>query len=166
MIRRAEREVLVSDGSFGMEHERIVQSFLERKKCSSRHEEIFRRIPRYLARSPTARLLEARREGLLTAFSILDLGSRNYGFYLFNFRSSEIAVPGVSDLLLREMARVAWSEGKKSLNLGLGINPGVRRFKEKWGAVPFLAYTSALVRTGPAGLLSLLAERWGSGLVS
>lgn len=166
MVRRAEREVLVSDGSFGTEHERIVQSFLERKECSSWHEEIFSRIPRYLSRSPTARLLEARRESLLTAFSVLDLGSRNYGFYMFNFRSSEIAVPGASDLLLREMARVAWSEGKKSLNLGLGISPGVRRFKEKWGAVPFLAYTSVLVRTRSVGLLSLLAERWGSGLVS
>jgi hypothetical protein len=51
------------------------------------------------------------------------------------------------------MARVA---GKRSINMGLGINSGVRRFKEKWGAAAFLRYESALVRRKRPGLLSAL----------
>jgi len=54
------------------------------------------------------------------------------------------------------MVRLAESEGKKAMNLGLGINGGVQRFKEKWGAVPFVPYASALVRRKSSGLLSLI----------
>ena len=32
--------------------------------------------------------------------------------------------------------------GKKYINLGLGINPGVTFFKTKWGGVPFLPHIS------------------------
>ena len=34
---------------------------------------------------------------------------------------------------------------KKAVNLGLGINSGIRRFKEKWGGAPFLKYSSVFV---------------------
>ena len=61
-------------------------------------------------------------------------------------------VPGASDLLLREMVNLAHAEGKKTINLGLGINTGIRRFKEKWGGVPFLPYTSAIVHRNPLDL--------------
>jgi hypothetical protein len=43
------------------------------------------------------------------------------------------------------MVNLAQTEGKKAVNLGLGVNSGIRRFKEKWGGVPFLNYSSALV---------------------
>jgi hypothetical protein len=75
----------------------------------------------------------------------VDLGAADYAFYLFNFRSGKINVPGASDLLFHEMVNLAQTEGKKALNLGLGINAGVRRFKEKWGGTPFLNYSSVLV---------------------
>jgi hypothetical protein len=48
------------------------------------------------------------------------------------------------------MAKLAQSEKKTAINLGLGIHPGIRYFKEKWGGVPFLTYESALVQ--PASL--------------
>jgi hypothetical protein len=75
----------------------------------------------------------------------LDLGSARYAFYLFNFRSIDTYIPGASDLLFYEMIQLAHSQGKVFFNLGLGIHPGVRRFKEKWTATPFLQYSSALV---------------------
>jgi len=50
------------------------------------------------------------------------------------------------------MVNLAQSEGKKTINLGLGINKGIRQFKEKWGGVPFLPYASALVHRGPVDL--------------
>jgi hypothetical protein len=158
MIRRADRELRVLEGTFGGEHERLVNNFIIRRNFSAGHQEIFRQIPVYLEKSRTARLLEARKDDDLVAFNVLELGSSHYGFYLFNFRSLEFQVPGASDLLFCEMAHLAEQEGKRAINLGLGINPGVRRFKEKWGALPFLSYSSAVVRRRRASLLSVLTR--------
>jgi hypothetical protein len=55
-------------------------------------------------------------------------------------------VPGASDLLFNEMVRLAQSEGKQAINLGLGVHRGIRRFKEKWGGEPFLNHRSVLIQ--------------------
>ena len=146
MIRRAEKDLTICNGKFGKEHKKLIKGFLSGHDLSAPQQYIFKHIRYYLKRSKTGRLLEARKNGLLAAFTIVDLGSADFAFYLFNFRSNKVHVPGASDLLFREMVNLAQSEGKKSINLGLGINTGIRRFKEKWGGVPFLAYNSALVR--------------------
>ena len=145
MVRRAARELSVSTGSYGEDHDSLVRGFLAGKELSEGHRTIFTRISHYLALSESAHLLEARKGRTLVAFSLVDLGSENYGFYLFNFRSTTINVPGASDLLLCEMAKRAQAAGKRVLNLGLCINPGVRRFKLKWGAVPFLPCHSTVL---------------------
>ncbi|MCJ7774258.1 MAG: hypothetical protein MUP22_14140, partial [Desulfobacterales bacterium] len=77
----------------------------------------------------------------------VDLGSTDFAYYLFNFRSKHIHIPGASDLLFWEMILLAQSNGKKAINLGLGINDGIRRFKQKWGGKPFLPYTTDLMST-------------------
>ena len=105
-----------------------------------------------MKRSKTAHLLEARKSDRLVAFSIADMGSACYAFYQFNFRSNKIAVPGASDLLFYELIRLAQSAGKQAINLGLGIHPGIRRFKEKWGGKPFLIHNTALIHRKPPGL--------------
>ncbi|MCX7668600.1 MAG: hypothetical protein N2439_00820 [Anaerolineae bacterium] len=87
-------------------------------------------------------LLEARdAAGRLIAFDIATFGGE-YAFYLFNFRSREHDVPGASDLLLARLIELARAAGKRYLNLGLGIHAGVSRFKEKWGATPFLTHVA------------------------
>ena len=58
------------------------------------------------------------------AFNIFDSGSADHCFYLFNFRSLKINVPGACDLLFYEMSRLAEAADKKTMNLGLGINSG------------------------------------------
>jgi len=156
MIRRAGRELRVVIGAFGEEHEKLIKSFLAERDFSPEHREVFKQIPEYLAHSSTARVLEARKGEQLVAFNIVDFGSADYGFYLFNFRSLKLNVPGACDLLFYEMARLADAKRKRSLNLGLGISPGVRRFKEKWGAVPFLPYASAFVRRRRIGLFNFI----------
>ena len=95
--------------------------------------------------SKSARLIEARKGAQVAAFTITDMGSADYAFYMFNFRSTKHLIPGASDLLFNEMVNMSQSEGKKAINLGLGIHPGIRRFKEKWGGVPFLTHAAALV---------------------
>jgi hypothetical protein len=152
MVRRAEKDLAVSSGEFGREHRKLIKGFIAGHGLSPRHKYIFKHIHPYLKRSKTARLLEARNKGRLAAFTIVDLGSADSAFYLFNFRSAKIDVPGASDLLFREMVNLARSEGKNNINLGLGINNGIRRFKEKWGGLPFLPYVSAMVHRGPMDL--------------
>ena len=152
MVRRAEKDLVVNSGKFGREHKKLIKCFISGHGLSARHKYIFKHIHPYLKRSKTARLLEARKKGRLAAFTIFDLGSADSAFYLFNFRSTKVDVPGASDLLFREMVNLAQAEGKNYINLGLGINGGIRRFKEKWGGVPFLPYASAMVHRGPVDL--------------
>lgn len=146
MIRRASREVAVGEGTFGRAHRKLINEFISGHGLSEEYRQIYKRIPHYLKRSETARLLEARRGNTLIAFTIADLGSARYAFYLFNFRSTKEHVPGASDMLFCEMVKLSQSEGKTAINLGLGIHPGVSRFKEKWGGTPFLPYCSAFIR--------------------
>ncbi|UCD80057.1 MAG: hypothetical protein JSW26_01075 [Desulfobacterales bacterium] len=145
MVRRAQRDLTISRGKFGREHKRIVKEFLKARQLTPEQIYLFEHLRHYLKLSPSAVLLDARKGSELVAFTVLDLGAADYAFYLFNFRSLKFNIPGASDLLFREMANIAQSDGKKAINLGLAINAGIRRFKEKWGGVPFLSYNAALV---------------------
>jgi hypothetical protein len=145
MLRRAHRELEVTRGRFGKEHKKAVKAFVAGHNFNRRQKHLYKRIPQYLKASSSAVLLEARKERGLAAFIIVDLGAADYAFYLFSFRSAKIKVPGASDLLFHEMVKLAQADGKKAVNLGLGINAGIRRFKNKWGGVPFLNYCSALI---------------------
>ena len=158
MVRRAEKELEVKIGKFGREHKKIIKDFIARQDLTAEQVHIFKHVQNYMKRSKTAYLLEARKADRLVAFSIVDMGSARYAFYQFNFRSKKIAVPGASDFLFNEMIRLAQSEGKQAMNLGLGIHPGIRRFKKKWGAEPFLAHNSALIDRKPA-ILGKLANK-------
>lgn len=159
MIRRAAREVQVCKGSFGTDHEKLVADFVASRGLGPAHQIIFHQIPRYLEASDTAVLIEARKNGELAAFNIVDFGAADYAFYMFNFRSASLSVPGASDLLFSEMMRMAEEKGKRAINLGLGINPGVIRFKEKWGAKPFLNCAFALIRPKTRSWLRFLTGR-------
>ena len=145
MVRRAERELTLSHGSFQKEHKKLIKAFLKAHQLTAEQVYIYQHIDRYLKHCPTARILEARKQGVLVAFTVVDTGSADYAFYLFNLRSQKEKVPGASDLLFKAMVDLAQSEGKKAVNLGLGIHQGIRRFKEKWGGEIFLPYLSAWV---------------------
>ena len=159
MVRRAEKELEVRFGRFGKEHKKLIKHFIGSHDLTAEQVHIFRHVDKYVKRSKTARLLEARRAAQLAAFTIADMGSAEYAFYLFNFRAPKIPVPGASDLLFNEMVRLAQLEGKQAINLGLGINPGIRRFKKKWGGVPFLPYHSAFVQRRPSLFPEKLADK-------
>jgi len=145
MLRRAQRDLQVTRGSFGKEHKKIIKAFLADHSFNRRQKYLFKHIPQYLKASNSAVLLEARRKKELVAFNIVDLGAVDYAFYLFSFRSSKLNVPGASDLLFHEMLNLAQTAGKKAVNLGMGVNAGIRRFKKKWGGTPFLNYFSVFV---------------------
>lgn len=161
MIRRASGAVRVErTGQMEAEHLRLTAEFLASHQVSEGTRFIFERIPAYVASVPTARVFSARdARGELVAFDVAEFGARDYAFYQFNFRSSSRSVPGASDLLLHEVIQNAREEGKRFVNLGLGINPGVTRFKVKWGGVPFLDYECFRYRLSrPEGFGTLLRK--------
>jgi hypothetical protein len=145
MVRRAQKELVVSRGQFSRDHKNIIKAFLKSRRFTREQIYLFKHLHYYLKHSTSAVLLDARKSGRLAAFTVLDLGSADYAFYLFNIRSTNFNIPGASDLLFREMVNIAQTNGKQAINLGLAVNSGIRRFKEKWGGVPFLPYEAALV---------------------
>lgn len=161
MVRRAQRDLAVGKGArFDREHREMVDAFLASHSVDQATGLIFRRIDAYLSSSTTASILEARTgDGGLVAFDIADFRPRDYALYMFNFRSQSRYAPGASDLLLAAVIQQAAAEGKKYINLGLGINPGVIFFKRKWGSEPFLPYAFSLYRPPTKGFLEMLLQR-------
>ncbi|HSQ25661.1 MAG TPA: hypothetical protein VLM80_00925 [Anaerolineales bacterium] len=141
LLQHAERELtVVTDQKFDCRHKRLVNEFLKKHRVSPETRSIFKRLPR-ISKAPGCVLLSAfNQRGKLVAFDLFDFSADSSGFYLFNFYSRSQYVPGASDLLLFRGMQIALQQGKKYLNLGLGIHPGVEQFKAKWGSQPFLKY--------------------------
>ncbi len=160
MVNRAGRELTVEANShFDDEHKEMVAAFLKTRSVEEATRFIFQRIDRYLASSTTAAIIDARTGGgKLAAFDIADFKPRDYALYMFNFRSDARYVPGASDMLLARMIEQAKKEGKRYINLGLGINPGVAFFKEKWGGVAFLPHAFCLYHPPRKGLLEMILQ--------
>ena len=91
----------------------------------------------------------------------MDLGAKNFSAYILGSHSKKHYVPHASDLLFLEMINLTREEGKNSINLGLGVNEGIRRFKEKWGGKPFLRYEFCECRYGAARKVSLIDALMG-----
>jgi len=146
MLKRAGRELSVGKKEeLNEEHRQIIEDFLKTHPMDEGTRFIFHRIDHYLSSSKTAWIFDARTDrGELVAFDIAEFRPKDYALYMFNFGSDSHYVPGASDLLLSEVIQQAKTERKKNINLGLGINPGVTFFKEKWGGVVFLPYASCL----------------------
>jgi hypothetical protein len=146
MLKRAGRELSVKKtADFDEEHKQMIAEFLKTHPVEEATGVIFNRIDEYLSSSPNVRIFDARNErGELVAFDVAEFTPKDYALYMFNFGSDARYVPGASDLLLSEIIQEAKTAGKKFINLGLGINPGVAFFKKKWGGVVFLPYAFCL----------------------
>jgi hypothetical protein len=161
MLKRAARELSVEKNkNFDEEHRKMVEEFLKTHPVDEATRFIFQRIGDYLSSSKNAWIFDAktsRRE--LVAFDIAEFKPRDYAIYMFNFRSDALYVPGASDLLLSEVIQQAKTEGKKYVNLGLGINPGVTFYKKKWGGEIFLPYAFCLYHPSRKENLETLLQK-------
>lgn len=161
MLKRAGRELTIRENAlFDKDHRELVEGFLKTHPVDKATCFILRRIDAYLATSGTAVIFDARNgDGELVAFDVADFLPGDTVLYMFNFRAGDRHVPGSSDLLLAEVIRRAKAEGKRQINLGLGINPGVTYFKTKWGGVPFLPYASCLYHPSRKETLDALFQK-------
>jgi hypothetical protein len=143
--------------TFSSQHEALVAEFIGRMTLPPRVRELYRTMPDYVGRSRSAWTLNARdKAGNLCAFYVVDLGAVHFATYLLGAHSKKYYVPNASDLLFQEMIDLSLEHGKEVINLGLGVNEGIRRFKEKWGGIPSLRYEFCGYRYGTAGKVSLI----------
>ncbi len=139
------------------EHDALTRDFLEKEELHPRVRELYLRLGPVLARSETSLLLSARDpEGLLAAFFVVERGAEKFLTYAAGCYSRQPYRPHASDLLFHEMVELARKEGKEFIHLGLGVNEGIRRFKRKWGGVPFLRYECGEISSRGGGPLSWL----------
>jgi hypothetical protein len=123
------------------EHESLIRKFLRREKPGALIRELFSGMSEYAKTSDTAIILNARDlKGQLSAFFVIETAAKTFDTYVVGCHSKKYYVPYASDMLFFEMINITSGNGKNFINLGLGVNSGIRRFKEKWGGVPFLRY--------------------------
>ncbi|NLT94797.1 MAG: hypothetical protein GXW85_04570 [Clostridia bacterium] len=136
MLNRAGRELCINIAQeYTMEHHILLVDFLNNKKLDRETANFFNRIPDYISYSDKPLILEARfGNGKLQGYTIVDFSNGDYCFYMFNITGDKNNyVPGAADLLLYNLIEIAKNKGISKINLGLGINTGIERFKKKWG---------------------------------
>lgn len=127
--------------SYTKEHKELVSEFLKRENLIFQVKELYHCMPYYVTHSKTAYILNARdKKGKLTAFYIVEVGAKRFNTYLLGVYSKRYYLPHASDYLFYKMIELTSEQGKSEIHLGLGVNEGIRRFKEKWGGIPFLRY--------------------------
>lgn len=163
--RSAAAMLSVSVGrAFTHEHLALTDELMERQSLAQQPlspivEALYRAMPAYLARTPSATVLEARsRSGALAAFYVVEEAAPAFDTYVLGAYSRRVYVPYASDLLFSAMIQRAQARSKPAINLGLGVNDGIRRFKEKWGGAPYLAYEACECRFGGSPVTDLLSE--------
>jgi len=158
LLRRAGRDVrLVSGRRFENDHAALVQRYLDERPLAAGTRQIFSRLANYLAASAGSLIVSARRpDGRLAAFAVGEFTALSTAFFMFCFRDPVSAPPGSADLTLSGLLQEARQRGQTRMNLGLGVSDGIRFFKRKWGAEPFLPYVETSWRPVAPGVLSRL----------
>ena len=141
-VKKAVHGVVVERArNLGQDHYDLAQEFVDRVDLPGRIIELLFRMWDYVGGSGDALVLNARYPGnKLAAFYVVDLSAKDFSTYVIGCHSKKNYVSGASDLLFLEMIRVSMELNKAYIHLGLGVNEGIRRFKEKWGGVPSLKY--------------------------
>ena len=122
-------------------HRELINEFFASVRPADRVKDLFSNMPRFVASAPSAWVINAwHSKGVLAAFYVIDLAAVEFANYIIGCYSKINYVRGASDLLVRELIRMSAENGKAYIHMGLGVNDGVRRFKEKWGAQPARRY--------------------------
>jgi hypothetical protein len=156
LLRRADRELTIEQGrAFDKDHRKLVDLYLSERALTSGTRRIFQQISGYLQASPGSLMVSARTAGgQLAAFAVGEYASLHTAFFMFCFRDPSLAPPGSADLVFSVLLEEAARRGQTRINLGLGVNEGIRFFKGKWGAQFFLPCIETGWEVRKPGLMS------------
>jgi len=163
LAEKASNELRFDQGNiFSKEHQALVAEFLKREKLTPQLKELYLAMPRYVSESKGALMLNAwDKKGKLSAFYVIDQSAKEFVAYVIGCHSKKNYVPHASDLLFSKMIEHTRNSGKKTIHLGLGVNEGIKRFKKKWGGVPYLNYEFCECYYGYTRTTSLIKELEG-----
>ena len=166
---RASEFLRVEEGkNFTSEHRLLWEEFAQRKELPGRVSSMFSKTRHVIAGVHDLTLLNAWDEkGRLSACLLLDLAPHRFASYLIGAHSRRNYTPHATDLLFLKMLSMCRRLGKEFIHLGLGVNPGILRFKLKWGAERAWSYRLAawknkqgVKRTpGPADSLPFMEDK-------
>lgn len=144
---KAARQITVTiSREFSAEHILLTEEYLIQKHIPPRIKDLFKRLPGYIKYSSTSLILSAWDEqGELSAYYALELAGEKFITYVLGGYSKKNYVPHASDLLFYEMYNLAKEMQKEYIHLGLGVNEGIRKFKIKWGGLPYLHYEAGAI---------------------
>lgn len=165
-VRKAAESLRVEAGQiFTPEHRRLWAEFMGRKELRPQIRELFARTNLVL-RAPGTRveLLNAwDGNGKLAACLLMDTAPETFSSYLLGAHSRTHYAPHAADLLFAFMLEKAREDGKKYIHLGLGVNEGITRFKEKWGGTRMLPYFASSWEASVAQRSSVPADGLDAG---
>ncbi len=141
------------------DHYDLMQEFAERKQLSKRVERLLFKMPDFVAAADKAFVLNAwNKDHRLSAFYVVDLEASKFSNYIIGCHSKKNYVVGASDLLCFELIKLSLEYQKPYIHLGLGVNAGIRRFKEKWGAMPSRRYEMGELKAKKMSFLNILRD--------
>lgn len=127
--------------TMGKAHHELMLEFVQRANPVERVRKLFLKMPKFVAATQSSFVLNAWDPNYkLAAFYVIDLAAKDFANYIIGCYSKKYYVRGASDLLLFELISLSEENHKGFIHLGLGVNSGIRRFKEKWGARPTRRY--------------------------
>ena len=141
-LKKARQALIIErSSSMQIDHDELMREFIDRVKPPVRVQNLLFKMPGYIGHTDSCLVLNAwDSEEHLTAFYVVDLAAKDFSNYIIGCYSKQNYVLGASDLLLFELIEMSVQCGKSYIHLGLGVNKGIRRFKEKWGARPTRRY--------------------------
>ena len=174
-VRKARERLRIDETrEFGPQHRRLWAEFMGRAVLRANVRELFARTPQMLAaEGADVRLLNAWDGDRLVACLVLDYSTPAFVSYIVGARARSHPVPHAGDALFAVMLEKARAAGCDFVQLGLGVNEGITRFKRKWGGAPQLSYVMAQWQERPRAdvhkvvldeLMQALVERSDEGL--
>lgn len=141
-LKKARQNLRVeSSSSMQEDHQELMAEFIERAQPSDRVKRLLFKMPEFVVRADKAFVLNAwSKIDKLAAFYVVDFEARQFSNYIIGCHSRANYVLGASDLLLFELINMSLEFNKDYIHLGLAVNAGIRRFKEKWGGLPSRRY--------------------------
>jgi hypothetical protein len=141
------------------DHQELIHEFVVRNGLAERVERLFFKMPEFVASSDKALVLNAwGKKDKLVAFYVVDFEARQFSNYIIGCYSKKNYVLGASDLLLFELINLSREYDKRYIHLGLGINAGIRRFKEKWGGVSMRRYEMGELELKKPSLFEMISS--------
>ena len=92
---KASETLIIERGrSISQEHQALISELLERETLPDRVRELYRAMPEYVGRSASAWSIDARDlKGNLCAFSVIDMGAKNFSAYILGCAFKEALCP-------------------------------------------------------------------------